>query len=218
MEGESGMENIIVLWNSEKEDDWSAALNEYWKYVKPSHFAVEKEFNPLNTAAVEKMNPEEWYEFLLKKYFFWKYTEPNRYATTTAQLKKYLADPHGLNELFLIKKRIFEFDQEDILAGLKVASEIKGLGTAGASGLLAVLFPEKFATVDQFVVKALMALNHLPEHKRVMNMIPEGLKLSDAVVLINIMRNKAKELNERFNTTFWSPRRIDMILWVANRE
>jgi len=211
------MEKMITLWNSEKEDDWFAALNEYWKYVKPSHFAVEKEFNPLNTAAVEKMNPEEWYEFLMKKYFFWKYTEPNRYATTTAQLKKYLADPHGLNELFLIKKRIFEFDQEDILAGLKVASEIKGLGTAGASGLLAVLFPEKFATVDQFVVKALLTIENLPELSQILKMIPDQLKISDAVVLINLMRNKATDLNGKFGASFWTPRKIDMILWASNR-
>ncbi len=35
-------------------------------------------------------------------------------------------------------------------------------------------------------------------------------------ILISIYRQKANELNIKFNTNFWTPRKIDMILW-ANR-
>jgi hypothetical protein len=206
-----------TLWNSENEDVWFSALDEYWRYVKPSHLAVKKEFNPLNTDAVKLMNPEEWYEFLLHEYFYWKYTAPNRYATTTAQLKKYKTSSYGIDELFLIKKKIFDFDKDDIVSGLKIACSIKGLGTAGASGLLAVLFPAKFATVDQFAVKALSAVDNLPENQRISSMNPDQLKIKDAVILIEIMKNKAKEINNKFATSFWNPRRIDMILWVVQR-
>jgi hypothetical protein len=211
------MTYVNTLWNSEKEDAWFSALDEYWRYVKPSHLAVEKEFDPLDTNAVQGMNPNEWYEFLLNKYFFWKYTAPNRYATTTAQLKKYKTSSYGLDELFLIKKRMFDFDKEDIASGLKIACSIKGLGTAGASGLLAMLFPAKFATVDQFAVKALSAIDNLPERIWISSMNPDQLKIKDAVILIEIMRNKAKDLNNKFSTSFWNPRRIDMILWVVQR-
>jgi len=38
---------------------------------------------------------------------------------------------------------------------LATASRIRWLGTAGASGLLALIYPDSFGTVDQFVVKAL---------------------------------------------------------------
>jgi len=211
------MTYVNTLWNSEKEVDWLSARDSYWKYVKSSHFAIEIEFDSLNTNAVKLMNSEEWYEFLLYKYFFWKYTARNRYVTTTAQLKKYKTTPYGLDELYLIKKKIFDLDKEDIVSGLKIASLIKGLGTAGASGLLAVLFPANFATVDQFAVKALLTLDNLPEKMLVSSMNPHQLKIKDAVILVEIMKNKAKELNIKFTTSFWTPRKIDMILWVVQR-
>ncbi len=183
----------------------------------PNHVEIEKEFYALNSDTVKEMNPKEWYEFLLKKYFFWKYTAPNRYATTTANLKKYESIPSGFDQLFKVKQEIFDFDKEDIAYGLKIANEIKGLGTAGASGLLAVLFPLDFGTVDQFAVKSLFCVDSLQENTPISLMNPEQLKLKDAIILITIMRHKAAELNNIFMTTFWTPRKIDMILWSVNR-
>jgi hypothetical protein len=211
------MAYINTLWNSGKEYEWYSALDNYWKHVKPTHFAIEKEFDSLNTNTVKEMNSEEWYEFLLQKYFYWKYTAPNRYATTTAQLKKCKITPDGFKKLFSIKQKIFDFDKEDIVSGLKIACSIKGLGTAGASGLLAVLFPIHFATVDQFAVKSLLGIDNLPEKTSISSMNPEQLKIKDAVILIDIMKHKAKELNNKFMTSFWTPRKIDMILWSVHR-
>ncbi|MFA5817698.1 MAG: hypothetical protein WC854_00275 [Bacteroidales bacterium] len=133
---------INDLWNNGKEDDWHTALANYWKYVKPTHFAIEKEFDSLNTNFVKELNSEEWYEFLLKKHF---------------------------------------------------------------------------ATVDQFAVKALLGVNSLPEIKSIQSMNPDQLKIKDAVILIEIMKHKAKELNNKFLTSFWTPRKIDMILWSIHR-
>lgn len=211
------MTYINALWNSKKEDEWHSALDNYWKYVKPTHLAIEKEFDSLNINSIKEMDSEEWYEFLLQKYFFWKYTAPNRYATTTVQLKKYKTTPYGLDELFLIKQRIFGFNKEDIVSGLKIACSIHGLGTAGASGLLALLFPIHFATVDQFAVKALLGIDSLPEKISISSMNPDQLRIKDAVILIKTMKHKAKELNNKFRTSFWTPRRIDMILWSVYR-
>jgi hypothetical protein len=208
---------INDLWNNGNETEWHSALQNYWRLVKFNHIVIEKELDSLDSNVIKKMNSGEWYEFLLNKYFFWKYTAPNRYATTTAQLKKYTTTQDGLEELMVIKNRIFNCDLDDVVSGLKIACSIKGLGTAGASGLLAVLFPEYFATVDQFVVKSLLNVDHLPERELILTMWPDELKIKDASILIYVMKLKARELNNKFGISYWTPRKIDMILWSVNR-
>jgi len=205
------------LWKSKQEIEWRSVLNRYWDYVKPSHLKVEKEFDSLDSNTIKEMDANQWFDFLLNKYFYWKYTAPNRYKTTTIQLKKYLDTSNGLNDLHLIKKGIFVLDKNDILKGLKITSQIKGLGTAGASGLLAVLFPSYFATVDQFAVKALTEVNDLPERPYIISMNPDQIKIKEAVILIKIMKEKAKLLNDDFKTSFWTPRKVDMVLWTIGR-
>ncbi len=205
------------LWDSSKESDWQNHLDRYWTFVKSSHLVIEKEFDSFDINVVHDFNKQEWYEFLKNKYFYWKFTAPNRYATTTKQLKKYLGPDDNLDNLYEIKQRLLQFNKEDIKAGLKIAQQIRGLGTAGASGLLAVLFPRHFATVDQFVVKALSDVKHLSEIKMITNMKPEQLKIKDGVILTSIMRKKAIELNQQFSTNYWTPRKVDMVLWVSSR-
>lgn len=205
------------LWNGGREKDWQIALERYWSYVKPTHLEIEREFDSIDAQEVEDMNAQQWYEFLLSKYFYWKYTAKNRYISTTNQLKRYLGPDDSLDNLFLIKEEIFSFDKEDIATGLDAACKIRGLGTAGASGLLAVLFPSHFATVDQFAVKALSDVRGLPEESAISKMKPEQIKTRDGVILINIMKQKANELNKTFETNDWSPRKVDMVLWVSAR-
>jgi hypothetical protein len=48
-------------------------------------------------------------------------------------------------------------------------------------------------------------------------MNPEGLTIKDGVVLIQIMSAKAAENNRQFQTTDWTPRKIDKILWTYGR-
>ncbi len=211
------MPSTNELWNSDSEQDWLMALQRYWSFVKPTHMKIEKEFDSNNVEEIAKLDADKWYEFLREKYFFWKYTAPNRYKTTSNHLKKYLGLGDSLQTLFLIKERIFNFDKENIFVGLTTACEIRGLGTAGASGLLSVLFPFHFATVDQFVVKALLEVEGLPEKSALSKMNPEQLKITDGVILIKILKQKAKELNHEFKSNNWSARKIDMVLWVSSR-
>ncbi len=137
-------------------------------------------------------------------------------APTRKQLRRYV-ESGNLAELDEIKGRLFSFDRCKIDLGLRIATQIHGLGTAGASGLLAVLFPADFGTVDQFAVRALVTVPDLRQNAALSQMKPGNLRTSDGVVLIEIMREKARELNARFSTQFWTPRRIDMVLWVCNR-
>jgi hypothetical protein len=96
--------------------------------------------------------------------------------------------------------------------------QIRGLGTAGASGLLALMYPEAFGTVDQFAVKALRDVDNLAEEPLLAAMNPDGLNTKDGVLLINIMRRRAAQNNRLFNTDEWTPRKIDKVLWTYGRH
>lgn len=160
------------------------------------------------------MSPEEFYTFLHDTYFVWKYTAKNRLSTTRTQLKRHLDD---LSKLAGIQEALFSFDRTNIRTGLEIATKIHGLGIAGASGLLSILFPNHFGTVDQFVVKALLNINGLIGRERLLCMHPESLTIKDGILLEQILCTKAEELNQSFQTNKWTPRRIDKILW-AYRE
>lgn len=208
--------SINHLWNAPVETAWQDALATYWNFVKPSLKSIEVEMDSLLASEVERMDQQEWYDFLKEKYFRWKYTAPNRYATTTRSLQTYL-DTRSLGSLHSIKVELFSFDKENARLGIEIASRIKGLGTAGASGLLSILLPRQFGTVDQFVVKALREVQGLPEVDALKKMTPENLKSRDGAILIAIMRRQADVLNESFRTNVWTPRKIDMVLWTYGR-
>lgn len=205
---------IKKLWYSTNENDWLFAVDTYWNYVQPRNIKLEEFTEELDVSEVKAMNINEFYNFLYDTYFVWKYTAPNRLATTRSQLRKHL---NSMEHLAYIKDTLFSFDKNQISVGLETAIQIHGLGTAGASGLLAVLFPKYFGTVDQFLVRALMKINDLPAQNALRNMHPESLSIRDGVILESILREKANTLNVMFNTDFWTPRRIDKILWSIDR-
>jgi hypothetical protein len=204
------------MWNTNDPGLWQNALNRYWTFVKASNLELEKEMDRLDAETVKAMNPKAWFEFLLEKYFRWKYTAPNRYGSTTKILRTYAAN-NELPMLHSIKERLFAVDKDNLQQCLAVASSIRGLGTAGASGLLAVLFPAHFGTVDQFAVKALAKIPELPERDLIAAMSPESLKLTEGTILIRIMRRKAVELNRVSSPVKWTPRKVDMVLWTCAR-
>lgn len=209
--------SISILWNSGDASEWNAALDRYWEFVKPGNVELERALEDLKLDRIRQLDARGWYEFLRTEYFRWKYTAPNRYATTTASLAKHTSEPGGLEALNNIKRRLLETDPTDIRSALSTALEINGLGTAGASGLLALILPAQFATVDQFVVKALREIHGLPEAAAVARMKPEGLSVSDGVALIGIMARKAAENNRHFGSIEWTPRKMDKILWTYGR-
>jgi hypothetical protein len=204
------------MWNSNDLDLWQTALTRYWTFVKASNLELEKEMDRFDVETVKAMKPKAWFELLLEKYFRWKYTAPNRYGSTTKSLRTYAAN-NELAALHAIKERLFAMDKDHIQQCLPVASSIRGLGTAGASGLLAILFPAQFGTVDQFVVKALAKIPELPEKHLIAAMVPESLKLTEGTILIRIMRRKAEELNRASSLIKWTPRKVDMVLWTCAR-
>lgn len=220
--------NISDLWNSGNSEDWHKALERYWPLIQERNLALERYFEDTSPNClrdrISKLDARGWYDFLETEYFRWKYTAPNRYASTTVHLRKYLPQDslpeskNFLHELNCIKNRLLCFDTKNIQVGLEVACSIRGLGTAGASGLLALMYPDEFGTVDQFVVKALIDVVGLPEEDLLESMTPEGLSINDGVTLIRIFQKKAASNNEKFGTKFWSPRKIEKILWTYGRS
>ena len=65
--------------------------------------------------------------------------------------------------------------------------------------------------------KSLLRIDELNELENLVRMRPEALTLADGVMLEQILRAKADELNRIFQTGTWTPRKIDKILW-AYRE
>lgn len=204
----------ISFWSSNDRAIWLNKLDKYWDYVKPANRALEIEMEHLDESKVRNIPVQKFYNFLYEKYFVWKYTAPNRLATTRRYLEKHDTE-HGMKSLQRIQNELFSFDKRNIEKGLEIASGINGLGVPGASGLLSILFPEYFGTVDQFVVKALMDVNELPRKSEILAMNPDSLELNDGVLLIEIFRRKSDELNEANKTTEWTPRKIDKVLWVT---
>jgi hypothetical protein len=213
----AAMLTINELWRSSDPAPWETALERYWQFVQERNRALELKLDCLELERVRGLDALGWYDFLRLEYFRWKYTAPNRYATTTKRLAEYVTAPGGLEQLHNIKRRLLAIDPTDNPAGLTIAWEIKGLGAAGASGLLALLYPTTFATVDQFVVKALRQVDGLPEADALAKMKPESLTTADGVMLIAIMARKAAQNNRLFGTDSWTPRKIDKILWTYGR-
>ena len=208
--------NITDLWRSSDPIAWEQALQRYWNFVQPRNLDLERALDTLDLKRLQNLSPQGWYNFLHDEYFRWKYTAPNRYATTTIQLRKYV-DVGALDELEKLRQQLLNLNVSDVRLGLKTAKEIRGLGTAGASGLLSLMSPEHFATVDQFVVKALRLVSDLPEANALSKMNPLNLSVTDGTLLIGILNRKAKENNRMFGTSAWTPRKIDMVLWTYGR-
>lgn len=207
---------LTCLWNSNEENKWNEALCKYWELVRPKNFSLEEKMEQLNSDDIKKLTSEEFYNFLHDEYFVWKYTAKNRLATTRMHLKRYQTE-NRLADLDKIKKELFDFDLENTKKGLEIVSSIHGLGIAGASGLLSLLFPKKFGTVDQFVVKNLMKIEGIEKIDKLQSMNYDSLKLKDGVLLIEIMKEKAQNLNRVNDTNKWTPRNIDKVLWSYGR-
>lgn len=205
---------ISDLWNSGDEAMWRDALGSYWDRFNDNQYRLEKKIESIEASDIKLLSVYDFYGFLYQLYFPWKFTNNLFLSGNRKHLEKYLLD-NEIEKLSEIQDQLFKLNFEDIKECLTVASSIHGLHTAGGSGLLSILFPEHFATVDRYVVYALLKIDGLKEYATISRMNPESLTLNDGVTLIELMRRKAKELNARFQTDFWTPRKIDMVLWAV---
>jgi hypothetical protein len=182
--------------------------------------SLSKMANYLNGLAMQKFRPLEGENGLpvlkIKELGQDACNESSELCSPSLIDEKYIVNDE-LSILKDIQTRLFSTHPSETEKCLKIACEIRGLGTAGASGLLALLFPKDFGTADQFVVKRLQEINHPVYNTNLQSMTPEILKIKDAIILNQIMKEKASELNRKFKTDFWTPRKLDMILWAFGR-
>ncbi|GAA2898676.1 hypothetical protein P7H00_01440 [Enterococcus pseudoavium] len=201
--------NINDIWNSQENDVWNEALFQANKETGRDN-SIETKMSKLNVEYIKNLEASEFYKFLHDEYFLWKYTAKNRLATTRKKLQEYESN---VEELKKIQEELFDFNLEDAKIGLKRAVQIKGLGVAGGSGLLSLLYPSYFGTVDDMVVRALLTTDEYKDDETIKSINSQNIKIDEAVYLINIFKKKATELNKAFNQYCWTPRDIDVILW-----
>jgi hypothetical protein len=220
------LQAISDLWASRNQKAWSDALAGYWNMPSVvKKLDLERYMDELDPQATKRLDSPEWYAFL-DKYFRWKFDNGTYLQGRLDNLKS-----NSRERLFRVKESLFAFGLVNIPGSLGIAQEINGLGPAGASGLLAVLFPKWFGTADKFVVKALRKIESLRERPQVLAMMPvrrnpkgketeDSVNEKEAVLLIDIMRRKATDLNALFSRTdeWWTPRKIDKILWASPRD
>lgn len=201
---------ITHLWYHGTQEEWLHALDVYDTLIVNRE--LEDYMASLDWRTVEQMTVDEFYDFLHDKYYVWRHESPNRLSAARGYLRKHRR--YGeLAELQEIKDLIFSLDRDNVPLMLRTVERIRGMGTAGASGLLGLLFPDKFGVIDQSVVISLRKIDGLPEHSALHKMPAAGLRTNEGILLERLMRNKATELNACFGTDFWTPRKIDMILW-----
>ncbi|SCW59105.1 hypothetical protein SAMN02910456_02033 [Ruminococcaceae bacterium YRB3002] len=211
------IQQIQGLWNGNDENLWRSLENEgYMDQVGQDRTILEDRINNLNKSEVLGGTPDVFYKFL-REYFEWKYTQANLRATTLRRLENMnstekrivLGCFRALDEVLSDETESYNYIRDS----LTIAMMIPGLGVAGASGLLSVLFPDKFGTVDQFVVNN---LKEIGVDTQVVH--PENLSVDDAIRLERIMIDKARELNSVFTQKDWTPRKIDKVLWCIRVE
>lgn len=209
---------IRELWYSNSESDWDAAEKRYQRFIRPGNVKLEDELESKmrqvrTVADIQRLGlGDSCYDLLLNKYFRWKYTQPNRYATTSQCFRAaYEQDQRPLTAI--VEALLGAQGKEDAKRMLEMAVQIPGLGVAGASGLLALLSPLLYGTVDQFAVRNLQQLADIPEHRAIASVNPMAIGKSGFILITDIYRTKAEALNRRFSCTRWTPRRIDRVLW-----
>jgi hypothetical protein len=211
--------SMVELWNSKDPTEWDYCEGElYDAAVKPENRMIERQLErPGLRERIALMDTAQFYDFLRDGYFKWKFTvEPGRSENAKA-LAGHVRDG-TMDRVERVRRRLVKRVDDNVSASIQMMmgkhGGIRGLGVAGASGLLALVYPEEFGTVDVKVTEALQQVG-LPQ---VMRINPTAIKIEDAVTMIEIMRVKALELNRMFGTNKWTPRLIDRVLWVAGRK
>lgn len=211
---------INEVWYSKDEIIWNKALDEYWNRVKEdnkSQLDVEYKIDKIKADDIKALSLDGFYSFITKDYFRWKFN-PRDCKSFQKKFYTYYVEGKRLCLLEEIKNKLFSFDVTNIRQGLEIVTEIHCMRVIAGSGLLAVLFPDYYGTIDQFVIKSLLQIDGLQEHKRILNINQSAPTINDGIFLIELMTQKATELNKLFRKNSWRPRDIDKVLWALRED
>jgi hypothetical protein len=213
--------DINNLWELRDQNEWLDALDRYW--VDPAvcrNRDTEQFMHKVKLEYIQKLDMQEWYDFL-NKYFRWKFTG-SQLHTRLMDL-----DKNSFEHLFSVKRGLLALDRIDLADSRKCLNlvrspRIRGLDYPSASGLLALMFKEWYGSVDRGVLESLCKIEALPEKSRIGEIrawvkVQKDWRESDAVLVINMVRRKAAQLNAWFGANRWTPHKITMILRTSNR-
>jgi hypothetical protein len=211
--------SMVELWRSQDPREWDYCESElYDAYVQPANRMIERELEkPGLRERILRMDAAQFYAFLRDEYFLWKFTSGPERTGNLKWLALHVSDG-TMDRLERARRNLVnrgDFSKDaSILMLMGRHGGVHGLAVAGASGLLALVYPEEYGTVDVKVTEALQQVG-LPQ---VMRINPRAIGIEDAVTMIEIMRVKALELNRMFGANKWTPRLVDRVLWVAGRK
>ncbi len=201
---------VEELWPSSDQALWNRALEAYWRLVKSSHVGLERRMEGVKREEVAAFTPDQWFAFL-EDFYRWKFTQANVLARQLNRLRGQ-RDRVGAAYLDGIRLRLLALDPADAARAIHVATRPAGLGIAGGTGLLSILYPEWFGTLDRFLVFALRRVE--PEVEEWEELVAEDLGGLAGVMLTNRLRAKAAELSARLGEP-WTPRMVDKVLWAV---
>jgi hypothetical protein len=210
--------SVVELWNTRDAKIWDRHQGElYDTGGKPGRRDLERQLEtPGLRARIARMNAADFYDFLRDEYFPSKITVKSQFIGALKGLAKHVSE--GSMERverarLRLVNRVYDSKAEAIGMLMGEHGGIHGVTVAGASGLLALVYPEEFAPVDAVVTKALQQIV-APEAARPN---PKDVSIAEAEMLIEVMRTKALELNRAFGVSEWTPRRVARVLSVAGR-
>jgi hypothetical protein len=208
--------SIAALWRSTDVRAWDTALAQYRGLMEASNKEQDRRLGALDLERLRHMDGRAWHDFLQGEYLDRINAATGLYGRTINSLRGFVGRP-AIEALDQYRKRLLTLDPTDITAALKAGGAIPGLGVTGASGLLSLMYPGEFGTIDQFLVKALRDVERLPEAAAVARMKSRRLMIRDGAVLIGILRRKAAELSRAFGVP-WTPSMVSDVLRMVGRR
>lgn len=217
------------LWESQDPYVWDRCLKAYWdvRSVR-NNLAIEQEMDVVANCRQTLFDADarSWYRFLYDKYRPWKLKSQAKFFTDLQdKFQKRYDGARG--ELDALKWKLLRADKTDLTGCLQIVTLIEGFRIPTGSGLLAVLFPESFGTVDKLILRAFLTIPSVNSKYRLDawthnddEYFSKGSKTDPkryelASRLIALFTQKATENNRLVGTAHWTPRKVEMALWTT---
>ena len=227
--GQQGSETALVsLWRSNEVSAWRDALAKYWNH-RPVRRNIDVERH------MDRLTPEDrdvilasgaaLVDFLEHWYYSWKFFSIAPYDIPKHQAKvraEYATNPAKYDAIARSLGSLNPDNVEQCLTYVASRS-IPGLQISAGSGVLAVLYPTWFGTVDQHTLRALQTLDgdgaewlrrHIPGPETFFPANNNDLGRHAAKLMTQLYRQKSQELAQLDEETGWTPRRVEMVCYI----
>ncbi len=185
-----------------------------------THSEIEIKFDNYNEITFQNMDNREWLTFIRDEYQTWKHTN----GMVRAKLKRIVSEVDG-QIICEIHSTLLSSDKVDIQNNLQLFCDLPGFGPPSASGVLSLMFPTHFGTVDRRVIGTFKQCQNSDIRDRLAKLIDRyernsgnmWFSVPEAALVIQVYRDAAEELSRRSGVT-WTPRMVDKALWSADCE